>query len=258
MRLAGGSFARGGPRCWPWASGPCRNLPSEHRLPWIWKRCGSAPRSNISRHTEISTAFLPGAASASRWLPPRANMASWCGTVAAAGTVVVVGAAFLAFHPAGSTDSAPLRESGAYFTSGAAVPAGAQAAQGVELQADVQPRTVTAETVPDVRQVFSVQSSVVPPSGRADASDPNAGAGGGETVRSPAAAASSEPEIATGAAVPAEKSSANDRDRPETSKLAHKHKRSGRRGRDGNEEPKPVGQGYAYAPYGGTPTHRQW
>ncbi len=178
--------------------------------------------------------------------------------VTAAGTVVVVGAAFLAFHPAGSTDSAPLREPGAYFTSGTAVPAGAQAAQGVELQADVQPRTVTAETVPDSRQVFSMQVSAVPPSGRADASDPNAGAQGGETVRSPAAAASSEPEIATGAAVPAEKSSANDRDRPETSKLAHKHKRSGRRGRDGNEEPKPVGQGYAYAPYGGTPTHRQW
>jgi hypothetical protein len=178
--------------------------------------------------------------------------------VTAAGTVVVVGAAFLAFHPAGSTDSAPLREPGAYFTSGAAVPAGAQAAQGVELQADVQPRTVTAETVPDSSQVFSVQVSAVPPSGPADASDPNAGAQGGETVRSPAAAASSEPEIATGAAVPAEKSTANDRDRPETSKLAHKHKRSGRRGRDGNEEPKPVGQGYAYAPYGGTPTYRQW
>ena len=97
-----------------------------------------------------------------------------------------------------------------------------------------------------------------PLSGRADASDPNAGAQGGETVQSPAAAASSEPEIATGAAVPAEKSIANDRDRPETSKPAHKHKRSGRKGRDGNGEPKTVAPGYAYTPYGGAPTYGHW
>jgi hypothetical protein len=182
--------------------------------------------------------------------------------VTAAATVLVVGAAFLAFHPVGSTDSAPLREPGAYFTSGAAAPAGAQAAKRVELQADLQPRAVTAETVPDSKQVSSEQVSAVPPSGRADAAGPNARTQGGETARSPVAAVSNEPEITIGAVVPAEKSVANDRDRPEASNLAHKHKRSGRRGRDGNDEPKTVGpgyaSGYAYAPYGSTPTYRHW
>jgi hypothetical protein len=184
--------------------------------------------------------------------------------VTAAATVVVVGAGFLAFHPVGSTDSAPLREPGAYFTSGVAAPAGARAAKGVELQADLQPRATTAETVPDSRRVSSEQVSAMPPSGRADASGPNARTQGGETARSPAAAVSSEPEIVTGAvpAVPAEKSAVNDRDRLETSKLAHKHKRSARRGRDGNDEAKAIGPGYAseypYAPYGGSPTYRHW
>lgn len=181
--------------------------------------------------------------------------------VTAAGTVLVVGAAFLAFHPMGSTDSAPLRKPGAYFSSGVAAPAGAPAAKADELQADVRPRAVAAETVPDSRQVSSEQVAAVPPSGRADAFGSNAGTQGGETARSPAAAVSSEPEITTGAVVPAapaEKSAVNDRDRLETSKLAHKHKRSARRGRDGNDEPKMVGPGYAYAPYGGAPTYRQW
>jgi|GEM_PF-5758556 len=185
--------------------------------------------------------------------------------VTAAGTVVLVGAAFLAFRPMGSPDSAPLREPGAYFTSGTAAPARAQAAQGVEPRADVRRRAVAAETVPDLRQVSSEQVSAVPLSGRAHASGSNAGIQGDETARSPAAGVSSEPEITTGAAVPAapaEKSAVNDPDRPETSKLAHKHKRTGRRGRDGNDEPKTVGPGYApgyaYAPYGGTPTYRHW
>src|SRR6266567_2537333 len=73
------------------------------------------------------------------------------------------------------------------------------------------------------------------------------------------AAGPSEPEIVAGAAAaPAEKSAAMDRDRPETSKPAHKHKRSGRKGRDGNDEPKTVAPGYAYTPYGGAPTYGHW
>src|SRR6266852_2023000 len=151
MRLAGGSFARGGPRCWPWASGPCRNRPSEHRLPWIWKRCGSAPIEHIKAHGNligfparrgerialVTTAGKHGLVvwnrSRGRYeltnrghrrvralrragrnaLRARQGGAVRSGinaVVTAAGTVVVVGATFLAFHPAGSTDSAPLRE----------------------------------------------------------------------------------------------------------------------------------------------------
>jgi hypothetical protein len=91
---------------------------------------------------------------------------------------------------------------------------------------------------------------------------------GAETARSLAAAVPSEPEIAPGAAAapaaaatpaaPAQKSTANGRDRPETSKLARTHKRSGRSGRNGNVEPETAGPGYAYAPYGGTPSYRRW
>src|ERR1700693_6128632 len=64
--------------------------------------------------------------------------------VTAASAVIVLGAAFLAFNPAGSTDSVPAREPVAYFTSGAAAPARAQAVQATQPRADVQPRAVTA------------------------------------------------------------------------------------------------------------------
>ena len=178
--------------------------------------------------------------------------------VAAAGAVVVLGAAFLAFNPAGSTDSVPAREPGAYFAGGAAAPA----VQATQPRAEVQPRAVTAAAVTDSRQVSSDQVSLVSPSRRADASGADARIQGAETARSLAAAVPSEPEIATGAAAvpaapaapaaPAQKSTADGRDRPETSKLAPTHKRSARRG------PETVGPGYAYAPYGGTPGYRHW
>lgn len=168
--------------------------------------------------------------------------------VTAAGVVLVVGAAFLAFHPAGSTGSAPVREPGGSFSSGPAVPAGAQAAQRVEPQADVRPRAVATETVPDSRQAPSAQASALAPS----APSPDARPQSGDAVRPMAAAVPSEPETATGA-IPAEKSARSDRDRPETGKLAHKPKRTARRGRDGNDEPRTAGPGYAYGPYGGGP-----
>jgi hypothetical protein len=177
--------------------------------------------------------------------------------VTAAGAVVVVGAAFLAFNPTGSTDLAPAREPGAYFTGGAPVRASVQATRGT--QAKAQPSAVTAAAITDATPVASEPISPPPPGGRVDAPGPNAGVRDGEAARSPAAAVPSEPEIVTGAAAaPAEKSAAMDRDRPETSKPAHKHKRSGRKGRDGNDEPKTVAPGYAYAPYAGAPTNRQW
>ena len=182
--------------------------------------------------------------------------------VTAAGAVVVLGAAFLAFNPAGSTDSVPAREPGAYFAGGAAAPARAQAAQATLPRADAQPRAVTAAGVTDSKQVSSDQVSLMSPSRRADASGADARIQGAETARSLAAAVPSEPEIATGAAAapaaPAQKSTANGRDRTEASKLAHTHKRSARRGRNGDIEPETVGPGYAYGPYGGTPAYRLW
>jgi hypothetical protein len=182
--------------------------------------------------------------------------------VAAAGAVVVLGAAFLAFNPAGSTDSVPAREPGAYFAGGAAAPARAQAAQATQPRADAQPRAVTAVAVTDSKQVSSDQVSLMSPSRRADASGADARIQGAETARSLAAAVPSEPEIATGAAAapaaPAQKSTANGRDRLEASKLAHTHKRSARRGRNGDIEPETVAPGYAYGPYGGTPAYRPW
>jgi hypothetical protein len=185
--------------------------------------------------------------------------------VTAASAVVVLGAAFLAFNPTGSTDSVPAREPGAYFA-GAAAPARAQAVQATRPRADVPPRAVTAAAVTDSRQVSPEPGSSVSPSRRADASGADTRIQGAETARSLAAAVPSEPEIAPDAAAaapatpaaPAQKSTANGRDRPETSKLAHTHKRSGRSGRNGNVEPETAGPGYAYAPYGGTPSYRHW
>jgi hypothetical protein len=185
--------------------------------------------------------------------------------VTAASAVIVLGAAFLAFNPAGSTDSVPAREPGAYFAGGAAAPARAPAVQATQPRADVQPRAVTAAAVTDSRQVSSEPVSLVSPSRRADASGADARIQGAETARAPAAAVPSEPETAPAAAAapatpaaPAQKSTANGRDRPETSKLAHTHKRSGRNGRNGNVEPETAGPGYAYAPYAGTPSYRHW
>jgi hypothetical protein len=179
--------------------------------------------------------------------------------VTVAGTVLVVGAAFLAFHPVGWTDSAPLREPGAYFTSGAAAPARAQAVQATRPRADVEPRAVTAAAVTDSKPVSPEPGSSASPSRPADASGADARIQGAETARSLAAAVPSEPETApAAAAAPAQKSTANGRDRPETSKLAHTHKRSGRSGRNGNGEPETAGPGYAYGPYGGTPGYRHW
>ena len=180
--------------------------------------------------------------------------------VTAASAVVVLGAAFLAFSPTGSTDSVPAREPGAYFAGGAAAPARAQAVQTTQPRAAVQPRPVTAAAVTDTKQVSSEQVSSVSPSRRADASGADARIQGAATARSLAAAVPSEPEIATGAApaAPAQKSTANGRDRPETSKLAHTHKRSGRSGRNANVEPETVGPGYGYAPYAGAPSYRHW
>ena len=174
--------------------------------------------------------------------------------VTAASVVVVLGAAFLAFSPTGSTDLVPAREPGAYFT-GAAAPAPAQAVHATQPRTDVPPRAVTAAAVTDSKQVSEPVSSVSP-SRRADASGADARIQGAETARSLAAAVPSEPETAPAAA--AQKSTANGRDRPETSKLAHTHKRSGRSGRNGNGEPETAGPGYAYGPYGGTPGYRHW
>ena len=113
--------------------------------------------------------------------------------------------------------------------------------------------------ITDPKPVASEPISPPPPGGRVDASGPSAGVQGGEAARSLAAAVPSEPEIVAGTvAAPAEKSAAMDRDRPETSKPAHKHKRSGRKGRDGNDERKTVAPGYAYTPYGGAPTYGHW
>jgi hypothetical protein len=182
--------------------------------------------------------------------------------VTAASAVIVLGAAFLVFNPTGSTDSVPAREPGAYFAGGAAAPARAQAVPATQPRADVQPRAVTAAAVTDSKQVSSEQVSSVR---RADASGADGRIQGAETARSLAAAVPSEPEIATGApaapgaaAAPAQKSTANGRDRPETSKLAHTHKRSARSGRNGNVEPETAGPGYGYGPYGGTPSYRHW
>ena len=173
--------------------------------------------------------------------------------VTAASAVIVLGAAFLAFNPAGSTDSVPAREPGAYFAGGAAAPARAQAVPATQPRADVQPRAVTAAAVTDARQVSSEQVSSVR---RADASGADGRIQGAETARSLAAAVPSEPEIATGA--PAQKTTANGRDPPETSKLAHTHKRSARRGRNGDAVPETAGPGYGYGPYGGAPSYRHW
>lgn len=182
--------------------------------------------------------------------------------VTAASAVIVLGAAFLAFSPTGSTDSVPAREPGAYFAGGAAAPARAQAVQATQPRADIQPRAVTAAAVTDLKQVSSEPVSSVSPSRRADASGADGRIQGAETARSPAAAVPSEPEIATGAAAapaaPAQKSTVNGRDRPETSKLAHTHKRSARRGRNGDVEPETAGPGYGFGPYGGTPSYRHW
>jgi hypothetical protein len=182
--------------------------------------------------------------------------------VTAASAVIVLGAAFLAFNPTGSTDLVPAREPGAYLAGGAAAPARAQAVQATRPRAEVQPRAVTAAAVTDSKQVSSEPVSSVSPSRRADTSGADARIQGAETPRSPAAAVSSEPEIvppaAAGPAALAQKSTANGRDRPETSKLAHTHKRSGRSGRNGDVVPETAGPGYAYGPYAGTPSYRHW
>jgi hypothetical protein len=179
--------------------------------------------------------------------------------VTAASAVIVLGAAFFAFNPTGSTDSVPAREPGAYFAGGAAAPARAQAVQATQLRADVPPRAVTAAAVTDSRQVSSQPVSSVSASRPADAPGADGRIQGAETARSLAAAVPSEPETAAPApATPAQKSTANGRDRPETSKLAHTHKRSGRSGRNGDVVPETAGPGYAYGPYGGTPSYRHW
>jgi hypothetical protein len=184
--------------------------------------------------------------------------------VTAASAVIVLGAAFLAFNPAGSTDSVPAREPGAYFAGGAAAPARAQAVPATQPRADVQPRAVTAAAVTDSKQVSSEQVSSVSPGRGADSSGADGRIQGAETARSPAAAVPSEPEIAPAAAAPAapvapaQKTTTNGRDPPETSKLAHTHKRSARSGRNGNVEPETAGPGYGYGPYGGTPSYRHW
>jgi hypothetical protein len=173
--------------------------------------------------------------------------------VTAAGAVVVVGAAFLAFNPTGSTDLAPAREPGAYFTGGAPARASVQATRG--MQAKAQPSAVTAAAITDATPVASEPISPPPPGGRVDAPGPNAGVRDGEAARSPAAAVPSESEIVSGAA---QKSAGDDRDRPATNKLAHKQKKSGRRERNGDRERETVGPGYAYAPYGGAWRYPQW
>ncbi len=216
----------------------------------VWNRSGGRYELTSRGHRRVRTLGRAGR-NALRDRQGGAVRSGMNAVVTAAGAVVVVGAAFLAFNPTGSTDWAPAREPGAYFTSGASARASAQATQGTQSQAEAQPSAVTAAAIEPV--------SPPPPGGRVDASGPNAGIQGGEAARSLAAAVPSEPEIVAGTvAAPAEKSAAMDRDRPETSKPAHKHKRSGRKGRDGNDEPKTVAPGYAYTPSGGAPTYGHW
>ncbi len=169
--------------------------------------------------------------------------------VTAAGAVVVVGAVFLAFNPSGSTNLAPGRQPAAYFTSGAPAPAQAQAARGMQPAAEAEPRAVIAAAMPDSEQVFSEPAVGAPQEGRIAEPGPNAAPQPGEAARSLAAAIGGEPEIVTGAAV-AKSSADEDRDRAETNKPAHKHKRNGRRRET-------VGPGYAYAPYGAG-SYRAW
>jgi hypothetical protein len=159
--------------------------------------------------------------------------------VTAAGAVVVVGGVFLAFNPTSSTDLGPLGQPSAYFTSGAAVPARAQAAQGMQPAAGVEPKAVAAVASTDTDQSPSRRISTALAGERTDAAAATAGIGAGEPARSLAAAIGSEPEIRTDAV---RKSAEEDHSRPETNKLAHKSKRSGRKHET-------VGPGYAYGPY---------
>lgn len=171
--------------------------------------------------------------------------------VTAAGVVVVVGGIFLAFNPSLPTSLAIGGQPGAYFTTSSAVPAAVQprAVQGTRPAGGVEAKPVAA-VAGGSAEFPRGQTSARPDAGRADAAAPAVSIATGEPGRSLAAVIGSEPEVATGSVA---KLANEDPDKAETSKLAHKPKRSTRK----YDAPGPAygpgpgyRPGYAYSPYG--------
>jgi len=161
--------------------------------------------------------------------------------VTGSGIVVVAGALFLAFNVGGTPNSAQPPAPSGHFTRSA--PAAAQATRA-QPRLGAEPTTVMAATIAgpkpaaDVPAVLSVAARRIAP---------------GEAAISLSESIGSDLEPVTGATT---KTTAAERDRSESVKLASKPKKTARRrGEDAREV---RGPGYAYGPYGGARRYGSW
>jgi hypothetical protein len=174
--------------------------------------------------------------------------------VAAAASVVVVGAAFLAFNPFGAAKVGPAPAAEAYFANRTAGSARAEMPKGAQLETaerrDVRPTAMTDRMQKSVEQVSTAALGA-----RDELGDPKASIRPGEPARSLAALMPSAPEIGS---VARTKTAAEDRgERPEATKPAAKSKRTARRHetvRSGYAYAPP--SAYSYGPYGGAQNYR--
>jgi hypothetical protein len=176
--------------------------------------------------------------------------------VAVAASVMVVGAAFLAFNPFGAAKVGPAPGAEASVVNGATGSARAEGPNGAQL-GTAERRNVAVTAMTDRMQNSVEQVSTAASRGRVEPGDLKASVRPGEPARSLAALMPSAPEIVS---VARTKTAAEDRrERPEATKPAPKPKRSARR-------PETVRSGYAYAPssaysygpYGGAQNYRYW